>query len=384
MAKNEEREGFWIVSPAEKEEELRLKKREEMLARLKEASAKRLSSTKNKSTGETKEKRNSYDFSESPEPIVDQYPVSYNPLQDMDWDILMNRVEDERLSRDISPIEETTDTNIFGYYRQNRSDDDKYAKMFNDEIAMVSEVLKELREMGKLVNGRLKSMTGKGAGGGAPKSYSDLVSAASTIQSNKLAAIDKIANYKLKKEELILKVKKESGETEEKSVDELVDQYYSRLLQGGSSDLTSSAVARALPDNYQLPTERQTIIGGDDSCDENDPLLKRQYRITDFAVDEDTGIDYSDGDPYGYIANEGRNVEICLQRFPSGRTAFVALDADGESVDDYELPGDDLLKTMSFSPMSKYATDQAGRKYRIIDFNTVEDLSDLDEYDGYE
>lgn len=379
MARNEEREGFWIVSPAEKEEELRLRKREEMLARLKEASAKRSSSTKNKSSGETREKRNNYDFSESPEPIIDQYPTSYNPLQDMDWDMLMDRVEDERLSRDISPIEDTTDTNIFGYFRQNRSDEDKYSKMFNDEIAMVSEVLKELREMGKLVNGRLKSMTGKGAGGGAPKSYSDLVSAASTIQSNKLAAIDKIANYKLKKEELILKVKKESGETEEKSVDDLVDQYYSRLLQSGSSDLTSSAVARALPDNYQLPSERQAVIGSGD--DDDDPLLRRQHRITDFAVDEDAGIDYSDGDPYGYISNESRNVEVCLQRFPSGRTAFVALDSDGESVDDYELPGDDLLQTMSYSPMSKYATDQAGRKYRIIDFNTIEDLSDLDEYE---
>ena len=65
---------------------------------------------------------------------------------------------------------------------------------------MMSEVLKELKEQTKLVSSRIKAMSGNRAGG-VSKTYSDLISAASTMQSTRLNAISKIADLKAKKED---------------------------------------------------------------------------------------------------------------------------------------------------------------------------------------
>ena len=199
------------------------------------------------------------------------------------------------------------------------------------------------------------------------------MSASSSLQSTKLSAIDKIAGWKLKRAELQLKAKKDNPDVEE-NVDALVDQYYGRFLSGDRRQYIANAMAAANPDG-----------------DDNNPLLDQSYddsddaevnyggfNITDPGYYEDRpDDDLSDVDPYGYIRNEGRDVEVCVQRFPSGRTAFVALDANGESVDDYELPDSRYLDSLNIRPTSRYATDMTGRRYRIIDFDPDEDISDV-------
>lgn len=372
--------GIRIRSGAEIEQQERLKKRDALLERLNNASAKRKKTkpavAEKPRQQEIRRFGQNYDNEDEYADFLlkeESRGNEFNKIPDEEWDRFIDQIETAAIDDlDSSPVDNATTENIMGFWEPEESDD-PYADLFKDEIAMVSEVLKELKEQGKLVSQRLKSMTGKGAGGGAPKSFSDLVSASSSLQSTKLSAIDKIAGWKLKRAELQLKAKKDNPDVEE-NVDALVDQYYGRFLSGDRRQYIANAMAAANPD-------------GDDS----NPLLDQSYddsddaevnyggfNITDPGSYEDQpDDDLSDVDPYGYIRNEGRDVEVCVQRFPSGRTAFVALDANGESVDDYELPDSRYLDSLNIRPTSRYATDMTGRRYRIIDFDPDEDISDV-------
>ena len=86
-----------------------------------------------------------------------------------------------------------------------------------------------------------------------------------------------------------------------------------------------------------------------------------------------------DIDKYGYIANENRNVEIHVYRYPDDSLSFVALDEDGVEVSDYQLPDEYTLESLEIKPMSKYATDRYGRKYPVIDIDNRVDISDIDD-----
>lgn len=373
--------GIRIRSGAEIEQQERLKKRDALLERLNNASAKR---KKLKPTVSEKPKQQeirrfgqNYDNDDEYADFLlkeESRGTEFSKVPDEQWDRFIDQMETAAIDDlDSSPVDNATTENIMGFWEPEESDD-PYADLFKDEIAMVSEVLKELKEQGKLVSQRLKSMTGKGAGGGAPKSFSDLVSASSSLQSTKLSAIDKIAGWKLKRAELQLKAKKDNPDVEQ-DVDTMVDQYYGRFLSGDRREYIANAMAAANPvgDDESNPLVEQVY---DDS---DDPGVNYGgFNITDPGSYEDTS-DYNvdDVDPFGYIRNEGRDVEVCVQRFPSGRMAFIALDSDGESVDDYELPDPSYIDSLNIRPTSRYATDMTGRRYRIIDFDPDEDISDV-------
>lgn len=369
--------GIRIRSGAEIEQQARLKKREELLERLNSASEKRKKKPVEPKPKEPEIRRfgQSYDADDEYQDFLRREENTNlfrgGKVDEYQWDQFMDQMETESIdAMNDSPLDNATSENIMGFWEPD-IDEDPYAEMFKDEIAMTSEVLKELKESGKWVSQRLKSMTGKGAGGGAPKSFSDLVSAFSSLQSTKLSAIDKIAGWKLKREELRLKAKKENPE-EGQGIDEMVDQYYSRFLSGDRREYIANALASADPnyDGEGMPS---------DYADDGSDVNYGGFNITDpgsYNGDVDD-VNVDDADPYGYIRNEGRDVEVCVQRFPSGRMAFVALDAEGESVDDYELPDPSYINSLNIRPTSRYATDMTGRRYRIIDFDPNEDISDV-------
>ena len=84
-------------------------------------------------------------------------------------------------------------------------------------------------------------------------------------------------------------------------------------------------------------------------------------------------------DSTGYIANEKRNVEICIYKYDDGSMKFVALDEDGEVVHNYELPDESLLASIHTKPMSSYAYDEYDRKYKIVDVSSCVSLDDIDD-----
>ena len=84
---------------------------------------------------------------------------------------------------ELSPIESVTDERITGFQLDTsitEPDDNKYSNVFKKELAMLSEVLKDVKAHGARVDSTLKKMNvgGKGSSSrttGIPKGYSDLV-----------------------------------------------------------------------------------------------------------------------------------------------------------------------------------------------------------------
>lgn len=370
---------FRMMTPEEWDKYTREKKRKELLERLERASKQKTTkpkidrSTIERPNGRQVEQDNtSHDDVSVPTVDKDSIDNMINDsdianLASIDWDEMAQQAYGQRLDDiNLSPTDRATSDNILGYWDQkSNTDDDPYQNLFKDEIAMMSEVLKELKDQTKMVSSRIKAMSGNRAGG-VSKTYSDLISAASTMQSTRLNAISKIADLKAKREDFRLKRKKEEGPETDSDASAIVDQWYSRFVSGDRRGYDHQAMANMAPVGMPL----------DDSQDEVD---NQRYNISEGFMYDDNEAGEIDGDPHGYIRHEGEGVEVCVQRYSDGSCEFVAIDKDGNYVEDYELPSDELLQTLSIAPMSHYANDTVGRKYRIIDFNSDEDLSDLDD-----
>lgn len=380
MARKEDRGDFYILTEEERDQENKERKRKELLERLSKASG-------NKQTKKTIVKKETEPYQPPKKKTFDSSYKEFastkfeEGVEEFGWDSFMEQVQDSydltASTRAIlddeqilgSPIDVAAGENIAEFTRY-FDEREPYENLFKDEIAMTSEILKDLKETGKMVSQKLKSMSGKSAGG-VTKSYSDLVTAATSIKSTQLSAIDKIAGWKLKREELKLKVQKEMPDLGE-DVDSIVDEYYAKYVVGGP---VGSSRPKVTP--MQTPTKQSEVLV-EDPGDERISIPNRSFNLTDPTVWGSQSLDYDeeDADPHGYIRHSGKGVEVCIERLPSGNLSFVAIDANGEYLDDYEVPGQEMLDSVQISPISKYASDKAGRRYRVIDF---EEAIDLDE-----
>ena len=297
-----------------------------------------------------------------------------------------------------SPIEKVTDYAL-GEFRledlgvREEEENRHYKSLFKQEQAMLSEILRDVSEQAKWANNRLKEMTKKSSGyGGVAKTYPDLISAANSLNHTRFSIVTKMADLKKTLVDLEMKRAKEMGTDEKDNKDTLADQFFAQIVSNrkqfmesamtgaGYSQLPGSS-APELP--YQGEDEYNNEPNFQGGYQEAPPVQMRSI-TTPLYPDEETAEElYQDGgnnefDPYGYIHNENRDVHICIQRFPDGRLEFVALDDNNESVDDYELPDEDLLLSLEIRPFSNYASDEFGRRYRIIDIDSDGmDISDV-------
>lgn len=305
--------------------------------------------------------------------------IKDEPVTDEDWENLMMAVSDDTF--DASPITDITDENMVGYRLASKDGEDDYDSMFKKEQAMLAEVLKEVNGQTKILNKKLKDLTSKSSYSGVSKYYSDMLNASNGLNSTKLSIIKTMSDLKTKQEEFKLKRSKLNPE-QEMDNDTLVDQYYKSIINGGRAEFVNRAMSGYSP----LPSDHDIF---NNPTQENDQIQQGTVKRAAFNITQpipseyrsDVTPDYEDdGDPFGYIQHEKDGVDVCVERFGDGSLQFIALDANGESVDDYELPGDDLLTSLSIKPMSKYAMDITGRKYKIIDIETGGvDLDDIDD-----
>jgi hypothetical protein len=311
-------------------------------------------------------------------------------LSDTDWDELMRRSDE--LSLPASPIDVVTDYSMTEFGKRALEDlggveedpDKRYSAMFKKETAMLAEVLKDVKKQTKRVNDKLDSIHAKGSSG-VYKIYPDLVNASNSLASTTLNIIKTMSDLKSKSEDFRLKSAK-LNPVAERTTDELVDEYYKSLMNGNRSEFIDKArmVYSPLPEDKLLYD--QVVTDGYTDVDNNGVSTRTKigFNITQPIPEEyNERNGYIEGDEYdshGYIKNEHRKVDVCVQRFVDGRLSFVALGDDGIEVDGYELPSDELLSSIDINPMSVYCYDKYGRKYRIVDIDTDGvDLSDIDD-----
>ena len=308
-------------------------------------------------------------------------------FDDEKWNDLLDRLDE----MESSPIDDVTDDEIRGFGRKaletlgptadDADEPTRYDNMYKKELAMYAEILRDTNAQTRTVSAKLKSMTSKSTSG-VSKYYSDLLEQYNSLNKTKVDVVKAMAELKTKVEDFRLKKLKSDGPIE-RGVDELVDQYYNRIMNGGRAEFMSRSLLSQSPYDSDK-TMYQDIVSGDYESSDGAKIPRATFNITQ-PIPDSYSQDYEpemNSDKYGYIRNEHRKPEICVQRWDDGRLKFIALDEDGLEVEDYTLPGEDLLESMSINPMSSFAYDKYGRKYTIIDIDTSGvDLGDLDDDD---
>lgn len=343
-------------------------------------------------------KKNTKQTSDTPKPERGSLVASMDPSQisglsisDDDWKEIVDRAS----NFNPSPIDDITSSEL-GTFRLEDSDiedPNSYDRMFKKEQSMLAELLKDVTEQARAANSKLKDMTKKSSGyGGVSKSYSDLLSASNSLNSTRLSIVKQMIDTKKTIVDLNLKRIKDAGGDGEDKDNEIADGFFNKILSNRKEFIDASMNGLLLNQQsgrrpYAPLPQGPVPVGAEDiavlsevNLDQPEPTYAPSRSITSplMGYQNDYSEDDNDGDPYGYIKNEDRDVSICVQRFQDGRIEFVALDGEGEGVYDYELPDDDLLLGLEFRIGSQFATDAEGRRYRIIDVDPEGvDISDI-------
>lgn len=317
--------------------------------------------------------------------------------KDDDWDGFITSLRE----RAFSPIDESIDESFSDFkvnLRDPTGEDDNYSDVFKKETAMMSEVLRDVKaiakDVGKDITRITRAKKGTDRGAGVTKSYSDLIDAYNGIIHNEFQLIKGIADFKAKQTEWAIKDrdKKNAATNGEQSVDALVNQYYSKVMNGGLQNYNNAATATYQYDPNFAYTEIeepatqpsiQDVTETEDTSGIDSVILSTGFNITQPLVGSRVQDDYYReiaGDAHGHIIHEQANVEICVFQYGE-HYEFAAIGEDGEPVDGVELPSDadpGILATLQARPGSDYVYDKYGRKYRVFDKTNV-DISDIDD-----
>lgn len=317
-------------------------------------------------------------------------------ITEEDWGEFMGAIEDEAGMS--SPVESVTDQRITGYQLDSDVMDgrSKYGKVFSPELAMLSEVLKDVKAHGNRVNRELQKMipSGKGSGNrsvGVSKGFSDLVEAYNSINTSKVQIIKTMADLRTKQMDWEIKERAANPEVTQ-TAETMADQFYQRIIGGGTKNFIARSMQQYAPDNF----EYDPITGDDDEemgypaneTDTGDPATVDSlvagvgFNITQpLRGSRNMGDSGVIGDEFGNILNEKRNIDICVYEYGENNYQFVALDQDGEVVEGIELPSDEdpgIVASLTIRPGSEYVYDKYNRKYRVIQMGPV-DTSDVDD-----
>jgi hypothetical protein len=335
-----------------------------------------------------------------PEPKKEKEPDALPPMINPEMQPLNVSEDWNDFVRDLgevdalSPINSVTDERITGFQLDDEMMDgaDKYSNVFKKELAMLSEVLKDVKTHGTRVNQQLTKMTqtGKGAGNrsvGITKNYSDLVEAYNAINTSKVQIIKTMADLRAKQVDWRMK-DKANAPSESESTDNIADRFFKNIVGGGTKHFIDNSLQGYSHADFEYDPVDDSQTGGLNTEVAGDPAeIDSIAQSMGFNITQPIqgmhqyGNSGVVGDEFGNIANEKRRVDICVYEYGDGNYQFVALDSDGEVVEGVELPSDadpSIYASLHIRPGSDYVYDKYNRKYRIIQMNGV-DISDIDE-----
>ncbi|WP_171567705.1 hypothetical protein, partial [Brevibacillus sp. MCWH] len=164
-----------------------------------------------------------------------------------------------------------------------------------------------------------------------------------------------------------LKIKqdgKKANVDDEKSVDYLASKYFQNVLKYGRSRFINDLMENRDDDDIDDLVERIERSKLDYSEDEME-------RIQDYIEHrlETEGNPFRSEAGSKYIQYENRGVKIYIKRcVDTNEWEFIALDRDNQQVFDYPVPRKKDVGKVKFSEDGKYATDERGRMYKVIEY----------------
>lgn len=280
----------------------------------------------------------------------------FEGLNKHQWDSLIEEFDE------LSPIDDITYADRLAY--RHKKQGDKFDEMFSKEQSMLNDLLSGLQKRSKTLDKKIDSLTGKGSYGIA-KNFSDLLEVSNTVEKTKLDVIKELVNIKKTATDLRMKDLKNNPDNDiVEDKDTIADKFYKSIISGKSNEFIQSSMS-----GY------------------SDNVLQDSNISQPMSFNGDTSYNLTSG-LSSYIENETRNVKIYVCQHDDGTNEFIAIDEDGVIIEDYDIPSDDLLASLSIKPGSKFAYDIYSRKYPIIGDQDImapieEDNTDYDEYDKY-
>lgn len=323
--------------------------------------------TKKKKDGKKKKKKKELDLDlefissgkvGSPEEIKDDEESVFDDDNLIDIDEILNRDDDDNIE---DPI---IDEQKKGYEKR-KKDENPFKKEFAEELTLLYSLLDEVNKFNKELEKKYKAVEGSKTRG-VSKWSTELINSMLSAKTSKLQILKEISN--IKKTIADLKIKQDGKKANiegEKSVDLLASQYFQNVLKYGRSKFVQ---------------DMGTVHDDEDEIDDLVEQIERNKMS--FSHDELERIQNyieerleTEGNPFRseagskYIQYENRGVKICIKRcIDTGEWEFIAIDRDNQQVFDYPLPRKRDVGKVRFSDDGRYATDERGRTYKVIEY----------------
>jgi len=254
-------------------------------------------------------------------------------------------------------------------YDKLKKEENPYKKEFAEELTLLYNLLDEVNKFGKRLDKKYEGLEASKTRG-VSKYVNDLIMSILSSKQNKLSIIKEISS--IKKTIADLKIKAD-GKTNAANA------------QGGA---TSEMIATTYLKNV-LKYGRNNFVkefgsrNNDDDDDEVDSLVEQIEKSKDDGMSDIEMDRYSRlieerlssvENPFRseegskYIEYENRGVRVVVKKWiDTGDWEFVALDKNNQQVFDYPLPRKKDIGRVKFSDDGRYATDERGRSYKVIE-----------------
>jgi len=282
----------------------------------------------------------------------------------IDIDEILNRDDEDKIDEDI--IDEQRRS-----YDKLKKEENPYKKEFAEELTLLYNLLDEMNKFGQDLEKKYKSLESSKVRG-ISKYTNDLIMSIISTKSNKLSVLKEIANIKKTIADLKIKMDAKNKATEgSSSLDQIASSYFNKVLGYGRNrfirDYTSSGVGSS--------DEIDEIVEEiEEKKNEYRPWeLENIQRAIEERLENEENVFRSEAGNK-YIEYENRDVKIYVNRcIDTGEWHFVALDRNMQRVDDYPLPKKRDIGKVKFSDDGRYATDERGRTFKVLEYFSTDD-----------
>lgn len=313
---------------------------------------------------------------------------SYNDDYDFiqDYENMMKEIEEQEPIDIIPDMDENTDfyeaiDNWDNYYYEEdvseqiikkgkrtynnckKDEDNEFKKEFKEELTMLYDLLDDSNKFNKKLIKKYDSIDGSKAKG-TSKYLNDLIASILTSNTNKLQIIKEITNLKKTIQELKIKADGKKANVDTESLEGQANSFFRDIMSVGRNNFVSAL--NGDPDTQLSHYD----YSSDDDIEYANSLPEAQEelhnRINERLVNEAGTSRSAEADKY--IIYENLKPElIVLYNNLDNSWEMVAVDKDGQRINDYPVPTRAELGKVKFSQDGRFMTDGYGRSYKCID-----------------
>lgn len=313
---------------------------------------------------------------------------SYNDDYDFiqDYENMMKEIEEQEPIDIIPDMDENTDfyeaiDNWDNYYYEEdvseqiikkgkrtynnckKDEDNEFKKEFKEELTMLYDLLDDSNKFNKKLIKKYDSIDGSKAKG-TSKYLNDLITSILTSNTNKLQIIKEITNLKKTIQELKIKADGKKANVDTESLEGQANSFFRDIMSVGRNNFVSAL--NGDPDTQLSHYD----YSSDDDIEYANSLPEAQEelhnRINERLVNEAGTSRSTEADKY--IIYENLKPElIVLYNNLDNSWEMVAVDKDGQRINDYPVPTRAELGKVKFSQDGRFMTDGYGRSYKCID-----------------